>query len=64
VCLPNLRPDLRDYVGDGALLYDSRAELEGALAGPVPEAMRAAGFAQARRSDVRGHLSTLTGLWG
>jgi glycosyltransferase involved in cell wall biosynthesis len=63
VCLPNLRPDLRQFVGDGALLYESRAELEDMLKQPVPDVMREAGFEQARRSDVKGHLSRLTALW-
>ncbi len=63
VCLPNLRPDLREYVGEGALLYESRAELEDMLKQPVPDAMRDAGFAQARRSDIKGHLGQLTALW-
>ncbi len=30
---------------------------------PVPDAMRDAGFAQARRSDIKGHLGQLTALW-
>ena len=63
VCLPKLRPDLEDYVGAGAYLYETRSELEAMLAQPVPDAMRAAGFTQARKSDVRGHLSQLTDLW-
>lgn len=63
VCLPRLRPDLEDYVGEGAYLYETRSELEAMLARPVPDAMRTAGFAQARKSDVRRHLPQLTDLW-
>lgn len=63
VALANVRPDLRDYLGEGGILFDRIEELIGVIDKPVPEAMREAGFAQARKSDVRGHIGMLTRLW-
>lgn len=64
VCMPNLRHDLAQYVGDGAgVLYDSIDELPGIVSCPVPEEMRERGFEQARKSDIEQHKHVLTGLW-
>lgn len=64
VCMPNLRPDLAQYVGEGAgVLYDSIDELPGIVSGPVPEEMRERGFDQARKSDIERHKHLLTDLW-
>ena len=63
VCVPNIRPDMKDYVGDAGFLYDSIDEVASLVAGPVPDDMRERGFERARRSDIRGHLQLLTGLW-
>lgn len=63
VCVPNLRPDLAEYVGPAGFVYDSFDELREILSAPYPETMRRAGFAHARRSDVHESLERLTGLW-
>lgn len=64
VCMPRLRPDLAEYVGEGAgVLYDTIDELPGIVAGSVPEEMRERGFRQARKSDIEQHLHCLTDLW-
>jgi hypothetical protein len=63
VCMPNLRPDLRDYVGEAGYLYDSIGEVARIVSRPVPEEMRELGFEQARKSDVFRHKTILTGLW-
>ncbi|MEQ5787966.1 hypothetical protein J3454_08690 [Erythrobacter sp. NFXS35] len=64
VCMPNLRPDLAQYVGEGAgVLYDSIDELPGIVSGPVPEEMRERGFEQAKKSDIERHKHLLTDLW-
>ena len=64
VCMPNLRPDLAQYVGEGAgILYDSIDELPAIVSGPVPEEMRERGFEQARKSDIEAHKHLLTDLW-
>jgi hypothetical protein len=63
VCMPNLRPDLREYVGEGAILYDDVAELTEIVSRPPPEEMREQGFRQAMKSDIRAHLHRLTDLW-
>lgn len=63
VCAPNLRPDLKEYVSDGGILYDDVMDVREIVAGPVPEEMREAGFELARRSDIRQHIGVLTSLW-
>jgi hypothetical protein len=64
VCVPNLRPDVAQYVGDGAgVLYDSIDELAGIVSCPVPDEMRERGFEQAKKSDIERHKHLLTDLW-
>jgi hypothetical protein len=62
--MPALRPDLAQYVGEGAgVLYDTIDELPAIVSGPVPEEMRERGFEQARKSDIERHKHLLTNLW-
>ena len=64
VCMPALRRDLAQYVGEGAgILYESVDELPAIVSAPVPEEMRERGFAQARKSDIERHKHLLTDLW-
>jgi len=63
VCLPNLRPDLAEYLGGAGYLYDSVQELPAILSRPYPEEMREKGFEQARKSDIQRHKTKLTDLW-
>lgn len=64
VCMPRIRPDLAQYVGDGAgVLYDNINELPDIVSGPVPAEMRERGFEQARKSDISSHKHLLTDLW-
>lgn len=63
VCMPRLRPDIAEYVGTGGILYDDVREVAEVVAADVPPGMREAGFAQARRSDIRTHKALLTRLW-
>ncbi len=64
VCMQNIRPDVRDFVGDGGVVFDSVEEIVDIVSKPVPEEMREKGFEQAKKSDVREHLPVLTDLWG
>jgi hypothetical protein len=63
VCLPNIRPDLGDYLGGAGFLYDSISEVADVLRRPYPEEMRQRGFEHARKSDIWQHKKTLTDLW-
>lgn len=63
VCMPNIRPDLKDYIGEGGLLYDSIDEVADMIAKPVCHKMREAGFLQAKKSDIQEHKHLLTDLW-
>ncbi len=63
VCLPNIRPDLREYLGGAGFLYDSIGEVADLLRRPFPDEMRQRGFEHARRSDIWRHKTILTKLW-
>ncbi len=63
VCVPNLRPDLKEYVGESGFFYDSVDEVRDIITRPYPERMREAGFEQARKSDIGVHKTALTDLW-
>ena len=63
VCVPNLRDDLKEYVGEAGFFYDSAAEVVDIISRPYPDAMREAGFEQARKSDIGVHKKELTDLW-
>lgn len=63
VCIPNLRPDIADYVDGGGIIYESIEELSDVVSGPVPESIREKGFEVAKRSDVWDHIDILLALW-
>jgi hypothetical protein len=63
ICMPNIRPDLKDYIGEGGLLYDSIDEVADIIAKPVSHEIREAGFLQAKKSDIQEHKHLLTDLW-
>jgi hypothetical protein len=63
VCVPNLREDLKEYVGESGFFYDSIDEVREIISRPYPEHMREAGFEQARKSDIGVHKTALTDLW-
>jgi glycosyltransferase involved in cell wall biosynthesis len=63
VCVPRLREDLRAYVGNAGFFYDSLDEVREIISRPYPDAVREAGFGQARKSDIRTHNRALTTLW-
>lgn len=64
VCMANIRPDLKQYVGDGGgILFDDVEDLKDILPGPVPDDMRERGFELCRRSDIAKNITQLTDLW-
>lgn len=63
ICMQNIRPDLADYIGPGAYLFDTLDEVASIIASPLPQYRRQQGFAQARRSDIKAHLPLLEALW-
>jgi hypothetical protein len=63
VCVPNLRPDLREYVGPAGFLYDSIDEVVGIVSEPFPAKLRDLGFEHAKRSDLSRHKAGLVDLW-
>ncbi len=63
VCMPNIRPDLGEYVGDAGFLYDSIGEAADIISKPFPEEMRRIGFEHAKKSDIYEHKVLLSDLW-
>ncbi|HEX8500635.1 MAG TPA: hypothetical protein VF659_08595 [Pyrinomonadaceae bacterium] len=63
VCIQNLRPDLKEYVGEAGYLFDTLREAADTISKPFPEEKRQLGFAQAKKSDIATHKTILTGLW-
>ncbi len=63
VCLPNIRPDIKDYIGDAGIIYSDIEELKDIITKPVPRQMREKGFELARKYDIRKQIHLLTNLW-
>lgn len=63
VCMQNLRPDLKQFLGGAGFLFDSVQELPRIVSQPVPKEMRELGFKVAKRSDINVHKKLLTDLW-
>jgi hypothetical protein len=63
VCFPNIRPDVREYVGGAGFLYNSITEAADIIRRPYPEQMREAGFEQSKKSDIESHKHLLTDVW-
>mgnify|MGYP003131207018 CR=1 FL=1 len=63
VCMANIRPDLKQYIGDAGFLFDTIDEARKIISQPVPEDIREAGFVQAEKSNINNHISLLTDLW-
>ena len=63
VLMPNIRPDLREYVGPCGFLYDSIAEAAEIISRPFPQQLRQQAFEHAKKSDIWEHKILLTRLW-
>ena len=63
VCVPNIRPDISDYVGKGGYIYSSLEEVVKIISSPFNQERRELGFEQARKSDVFQHREILLSLW-
>jgi len=63
VCMANLRPDLREYVGPCGFMFDSLAEVADIVSKPFPDELRQMGFEHAKKSDIFQHKSKLLDLW-
>ncbi|MGB3655588.1 MAG: hypothetical protein WBA41_30870, partial [Rivularia sp. (in: cyanobacteria)] len=63
VCMPNIRPDIKEYVGEAGFIYNSIEEMVDIIKKPVPKDIREAGFLQAKKSDIQEHKHLLTNLW-
>jgi hypothetical protein len=63
VCIANLRPDLREYVGDAGYLYNSIEELVEIISKPFAPEKRELGFKLAERSNFAERVHELDRLW-
>lgn len=63
VCMQNLRPDLKLYLQDTAILFDSISDLPKILKLPPSADMREKAFENARLLDYKHHRSLLTDLF-
>lgn len=63
VCVSNIRPDLKQYIGGAGFVFDDIEEVVDIIKKPYPEHMREAGFKQAKKSDIKEHKRVLAGLW-
>lgn len=64
VCMANVRPDLQEYVGEGAgILFDDVDDLKDMLQDKVPEEIRERGFEQCGKSDIAKNITQLTDVW-
>ncbi len=63
VCMANIRPDLREYVGPAGFLYDSLSQVLEIISKPFPEELREMGFEHAKKSDIFSHRASLFKLW-
>ena len=62
VCMRNLRPDLKEYVGPG-FLFDTIEDVVKIIRKPFSEDLRQQGFEHSRKSDIRSHIKILEDLW-
>lgn len=63
VCIQNIRPDLKEYVGDAGYLFNTIEEVSTIIQQDVPNEMRERGFEQAKKSDINAHIHKLTDMW-
>lgn len=63
VCMANIRPDLRDYVGGAGFLFNSVTEAHDIITKPFPDEKREQGFEQAKKSNIFEHRTSLFALW-
>lgn len=63
VCMIDLGPDLREFLGNAGYVYSSPAEIRDIIARPFDGERREEGFELAKRYDIRETLPTLTDLW-
>ena len=63
VCMANIRPDLREYVGPARFLYDSLSEVLEIISKRFPAELGEMGFEHAKKSDVFSYRASLFKLW-
>lgn len=62
-CMANIRPDIHDYLGDSAHIYNDIKEMIEVLKAPPDQLKREMGFENARQYDINDKIHLLTDLW-
>jgi hypothetical protein len=63
VCMPLIREDLKEYLGDGVHYYKNINDVVEIISGTIDEEKRIENSAFALKYDVSKHISKLTDLW-
>ncbi|MFT7620161.1 MAG: hypothetical protein ACI97A_003818 [Planctomycetota bacterium] len=63
VLMERLRPDLDQFIGQAGFLFDDVEEAQEIIKQPPSDAIREAGFEQAKKSDVARNIVSLFDLW-
>jgi len=63
VYMPNIRPDIKDFVGEAGFLYEQIEEVAEHLQGPVDLEKRNFAFEHAKKFDIAKQIQNLTSLW-
>lgn len=63
VLIPNIREDLKSYIGDAGIIYNSLQEAAEIISSPPDPAMIARGHERAKLADIAIHKKTLTDIW-
>lgn len=63
VLIQNIRPDIKEFVGEAGYVFDTPADVRRIVMQPFPDEKREAGFALAEKSDIGKHINMLFDLW-
>ena len=63
VCMQNIRPDIKELVGDAGFVFDTPAEAAEIIRNPFPGDLRRRGYELAKRFDIAAHIHLLTDRW-
>ncbi|HEV8245075.1 MAG TPA: hypothetical protein VGP93_04880 [Polyangiaceae bacterium] len=63
VCMPLIRPDIRDFIGDAGYIYEDIREVSELVLQPPAADMRERGFERAKVFDVKKSVAALLATW-
>ncbi len=63
VCMQNIRPDIKDFIGESGYLFDHVNELPDLLRQPINQEKREFAFEHCKQFDISKSIHKLTDLW-